>query len=234
MGDIADTAKTEFRKDGVVVNQKTEPMGGGYNLFSVKTLTNHNLESDILGGIHYGRSCGGVELGEILYYERVLNKDEFSDAESRLLYKWFNKGGQYRRPAVAGALSVAAGATLSLFGGAPMTVSALSGSGTVDGDVKFASGGGAVTAVVAADGTIAPLSVTGGLDITGGGVVTLVGDVERLVAGEHVLARAASITGTAAGWTCVCANEHLRYAVRVRDGDLVVIALWPGTVIIFR
>ena len=99
--------------------------------------------------------------------------------------------------------------------------------------MKFASGGG-LTAVVAADGMIAPLSVTGGLDVTGGGVVTLVGDVERLVAGDYVLAHAASITGTSSGWTCTCANDHLRYAVRVRDGDLVVIALWPGTVIMFR
>ena len=234
MSNIANPANTEFHKNGLVVNQKTEPMGGGYDLYTVKTITDHSMESDTLGGIHYAQSWGGVELGEIAYYERVLTADEVADAESHLLLKWFNRGGPYRRPAEAGALSVATGATLSLFGGAPMTVSALSGSGTVDGDVKFASGGGAVTAVVAADGTIAPLSVTGGLDVTGGGVVTLVGDVERLVAGEHVLARAASITGTAAGWTCVCANEHLRYAVRVRDGDLVVIALWPGTVILFR
>ena len=234
MGDISDPAKTEFHKNGVVVNQKTEPMDGGYDLYSVTTVTGHKMESDTLGGIHYAASWGGVELGEIAYYERTLTIDEVADAESHLLLKWFNRGGPYRRSAEARAVSVAAGATLSLFGGAPMTVSALSGSGTVDGDVKFASGGGAVTAVVAADGTIAPLSVTGGLDVTGGGVVTLVGDVERLVAGEHVLARAASITGTAAGWTCVCANEHLRYAVRVRDGDLVVIALWPGTVIMFR
>ena len=233
MGSIADPAKTEFHKNGVVVNQKTEPMGGGYDLYSVKTITAHSMESDTLGGIHYAQSWGGVELGEIAYYERVLTPDEVADAESHLLLKWFNRGGPYRRPAEAGALSVAAGATLSLSGGAPMTVSALSGSGTVDGDVKFASGGG-LTAVVAADGTIAPLSVTGGLDVTGGGVVTLVGDVERLVAGDHVLAHAASITGTSAGWTCTCANDHLRYAVRVRGGDLVVIALCPGTVIMFR
>ncbi len=65
-------------------------------------------------------------------------------------------------------------------------------------------------------------------------MVTLVGDVERLVAGDYVLAHAASITGTSAGWTCTCANDHLRYAVRVRGGDLVVIALCPGTVIMFR
>ena len=233
MGSIADPAKTEFHKNGVVVNQKTEPMGGGYDLYSVKTITAHSMESDTLGGIHYAQSWGGVELGEIAYYERVLTPDEVADAESHLLLKWFNRGGPYRRPAEAGALSVAAGATLSLFGGAPMTVSALSGSGTVDGDVKFASGGG-LTAVVAADGTIAPLSVTGGLDVTGGGVVTLVGDVERLVVGDYVLAHAASITGTSSGWTCTCANDHLRYAVRVRGGDLVVIALCPGTVIMFR
>jgi hypothetical protein len=233
MSNIANPEKTEFRKNGVVVNQKTEPMGGGYDLYSIRTLTDHSLESDTLGGIHYAQSWGGVELGEIAYYERNFTFDEFLDAQSHLMDKWFNRGGQYRRPAVAGSLSVAAGATLSLYGGAPMTVSALSGSGTVDGDVKFASGGG-LTAVVAADGTIAPLSVTGGLDVTGGGVVTLVGDVERLAAGDHVLAHAASITGTSAGWTCVCANEHLRYAVRVRGGDLVVIALWPGTVIMFR
>ena len=233
MGSIADPAKTEFHKNGVVVNQKTEPMGGGYDLYSVKTITAHSMESDTLGGIHYAQSWGGVELGEIAYYERVLTPDEVADAESHLLLKWFNHGGPYRRPAEAGALSVAAGATLSLFGGAPMTVSALSGSGTVDGDVKFASGGG-LTAVVAEDGTIAPLSVTGGLDVTGGGVVTLVGDVERLAVGDHVLAHAASITGTSSGWTCTCANDHLRYSVHVRGGNLVVTALCPSTVIMFR
>ena len=68
----------------------------------------------------------------------------------------------------------------------------------------------------------------------GGGVVTLVGDVERLAAGDHVLAHAASITGTSSGWTCTCANDHLRYSVHVRGGDLVVTALCPSTVIMFR
>ena len=139
MGSIADPAKTEFHKNGVVVNQKTEPMGGGYDLYSVKTITAHSMESDTLGGIHYAQSWGGVELGEIAYYERVLTPDEVADAESHLLLKWFNRGGPYRRPAEAGALSVAAGATLSLFGGAPVTASAISGEGTVDGDLKAAA-----------------------------------------------------------------------------------------------
>jgi hypothetical protein len=234
MSSISDTSKTEFRKDGVVVNQKTEPMGGGYNLYSIKTLTAHNLESDIIGGIHYGRSCGGMELGEIAYYERVLTADEFADAESHLMYKWFNRGSAYRRPAVVGTLSVSAGATLSLFGGAPVTASAISGEGTVDGDLKAAAGGCSITAVVAADGTIAPLVVTGALDVSAGGVVTLVGDIGKLVGGDYPVVSAASIVGTAAGWRCECANDRYRYVVRVSGGDLVVSVVMPGTVLIMK
>ncbi len=234
MSSVSDTSKTEFRKDGVVVNQKTEPMGGGYNLYSIKTLTAHNLESDIIGGIHYGRSCGGMELGEIAYYERVLTADEFADAESHLMYKWFNRGSAYRRPAVVGTLSVSAGATLSLFGGAPVTASAISGEGTVDGDLKAAVGGCSITAVVAADGTIAPLVVTGAFDVSAGGVVTLVGAVEALKGGDYPVVSAGSVVGTAAGWTCVCANEHYKFLVRVSGGDLVVSVVMPGTVLIMK
>ena len=76
MSNIANPANTEFHKNGLVVNQKTEPMGGGYDLYTVKTITDHSMESDTLGGIHYAQSWGGVELGEIAYYERVLTADE--------------------------------------------------------------------------------------------------------------------------------------------------------------
>ncbi len=235
MGSIADSAKTEFRKDGVTVNQKTEPMGGGYNLYSVRTLTSHKLESNILGGIHYAQSWGGIEIGELAYYERVLSQDEVADVESRLRWKWFNAGVPYRRPAVAGTVTVDAGATLSVVGGAPLTVTELSGTGMIVGGVALGANA-VIHAHVNGEGTVdGPLTVDGSVNISNGGTVTLSGDVSRLGIGEYpLISSEGTFVGSADGWVIAPVNTHKVLSLCVRDDALVLCVKPKGVIISFR
>ena len=235
MGNISDPAKTEFRKDGVTVNQKTEPMGGGYNLYSVRTLTSHKLESNILGGIHYAQSWGGIEIGELAYYERVLSQDEVADVESRLRWKWFNAGVPYRRPAVAGTVTVDAGATLSVVGGAPLTVTELSGTGMIVGGVALGANA-VIHAYVNGEGAVdGPLTVDGSVNISNGGTVTLSGDVSRLVIGEYpLISSEGTLVGSADGWVIAPVNTHKVLSLCVRDDALVLCVKPKGVIISFR
>ena len=234
MGNISDPAKTEFRKDGVTVNQKTEPMGGGYNLYTVRTLTAHKLESNILGGIHYAQSWGGIEIGELMYYEQVLSQDEVSDVESWLRWKWFNLGVKYRRPAVARALDVEEGATLSVVGGAPLTVTELSGTGTVLGGVALGANA-VIRAHVNGEGTVdGPLTVDGSVNISNGGTVTFSGDVSRLAIGEYPLISAGTLIGSADGWVLGPVNTHKKLSLCVSDDALVLCVKPKGAIISFR
>ena len=149
------------------------------------------------------------------------------------MHKWFNRGGPYRRPAVAGSLSVAAGATLSLYGGAPITVERLSGAGTVDGGIKIADGGGVLTADVAADGSIASLTVTGAFDASAGGVVTFTGATENLQIGNYPLVTAAELT-FGGQWTCVSPYASRTAFLRKEGNTLTLVVASRGTILIFR
>ncbi len=121
------------------------------------------------------------EVAEILVYDRKLTDVERQTVEAALMAKWFPASGGAVLPQTA-AVSVAAGATLDLAGGA-VTVAALSGSGavsngllTVTGDVApdgtlslpaAPSLTGSLTLDVGGDGSCDRLAVSGALDVSG-------------------------------------------------------------------
>ena len=230
MEPLVDLQKTEVKKNGVVVNQSKEPMSGNYDLISVRT--KHRMASDLIAGIHYGQQWGGVEFGEIAYYATYLSQEDFDSTEAYLRRKWFGVTTQGFSPAAAGAVTVAADATLEISGGAPLSAMSLGGAGLVKGSVSLTQG--AVIPVTVEDaGSIVPLTVQGTLDMSKGGTVELSGALNELKPGEYPIAKA---TGVAAGdWTVSPSKWRCREAsVKVRDGTVYVVVRGLGLFIVVQ
>ncbi len=121
------------------------------------------------------------DVAEILVYDRKLTDIERQSVEAALMAKWFPASGGSVLPQTA-AVSVAAGATLDLTGGA-VTVAALSGGGAVSNGLLTVTGDvapdgtlslpaapaltGSLTLDVGADGSCDSLAVSGALDVSG-------------------------------------------------------------------
>ncbi len=185
----------------------------------------------------YGNYCGGGMLGEYIAYSRGLNDRDALKVEAYLRKKWFNADTPGFTPAVASNLTVAAGATLNISGSAPMTVKGtFSGSGTVTGALALAADA-VIEVPVAPNDTIQPVTVSGAVDLSNGGIVRLVGDASRL-RGDYTLVSCPSLTATSAGtWTVEFAGARdsaCKYIAFATDGAFVLRAMPPGTTIIFR
>jgi len=232
ISEFQDPAKTVFKVNGAVVNQKTTFFSGGYDLISIDAKT-ENMESSVLAGIHYAHQFGGQSLGEIAYYERRLDNEEFTDTEAILMKKWFNRTTPLRRAASVGTLKVAPGASVTVEGGAPLTVGSFSGGGSVSGAVTFLADAD-WTFEAKSDGTIAPLSVTGALDISAGGTVHVTGDTGALNAGMYTLMTATSISAGELGAPVIAPHvRHRGYSYTlVSDATSVSLKVTaPGMVI---
>ena len=143
---------------------------------------------------------GGGKLGEFIAYDRGLSDHDQRKVDAYLRQKWFGETTPGFRPAVAGAVTVDAGAMLTVEGGGELTASSLSGAGTVSGSVKVVEGGDVVV-VVDDDGEPVTLTVSGALDLSAGGTVRLTGALARLVPGDYRIVSATDFTGSAANWT---------------------------------
>ena len=232
MGTFVDTKKTEVRLNGEVVNPTSTGFTGGYDLVSVRVGW-ETMEANTIGGIHYANQVGGQQIGELAYYERLLPQDEFDDTQAYFMKRWFNRSMPRRRAATIGTLSVANGATLVVEGGAPLTVGSFSGGGSVSGAVTFLADAD-WTFEAKSDGTIAPLSVAGALDISAGGTVHVTGDTGALNAGMYTLMTATSISAGELGAPVIAPHVRHRgysYAL-VSDATSVSLKVTaPGMVI---
>ena len=116
-----------------------------------------------------GNAYGGLKYGEILLYTGAkLSDAEAADVTDYLLNKWGLPNADHTGVAYE-SLEIAEGATLGL---PPYSsTAALSGAGTVNGDLKLADGFSLKVS------TGAPLSVSGALTLPANGTVEISGDV---------------------------------------------------------
>lgn len=178
------------RQNGVLVDQTKSYFSGGYDLFTLNANTT-NLESSVLGAIHYSNSGGGMQLAETILYKRNLDPKEIEDVEAYLDEKWFDRRKAGYRLASAASVEIAAGATLRVAGGAPLTVKSLAGAGTVEGSVRVAADS-VLTVTANGSGEVEPIVVSGSVDLSAGGTIVLVGATERLGTGTYEILRAGS------------------------------------------
>ena len=118
-----------------------------------------------------------------------------------------------------------------------MTVNGtFSGGGTVTGALALAADA-VIEVSVAPNDTIQPVTISGTVDLSNGGIVRLVGDASRL-RGDYTLVSCPSLTATSAGtWTVEFAGARdsaCKYIAFATDGAFVLRAMPPGTTIIFR
>ena len=140
---------------------------------------------------------GGLKYGEVALFERRLTADEIDGTEAYLAKKWFGTDTPGYGSA-AGAVSVGAGASLTILG-SDFSATSLGGAGTVTGDVTLSDDGG-IVAVVKDDGTIDGMTVNGALRLNGG-TVTLTGAVANIRPGVYTVLSANSLVNAGGAWT---------------------------------
>jgi hypothetical protein len=154
-----------------------------------------------------------------------------------LRWKWFGETTPKYRPAVVSNLTVRSGATLSVVGGAPLTVNGtFSVQGTVSGDVALA-GGAELVVVVGADGSVSTSGFAGALDLSNGVKVRLCGEVTKLAPGEYTIAQTAGLTFSASGSSVVSDvpfKRNLSLGLGTDGNALVLKVLAPGLRMIVR
>jgi hypothetical protein len=221
--------------NGQRINPLTTGFSGGWDLVSL-------VSCEAFGGgsfasHHWNTYVGGQKIGEAILYREGLSSNAVAGVEAYLRWKWFGETTPGYRPAVASNLTVAAGATLNISGGAPMTVKGtFSGGGTVTGALALAADA-VIEVPVAPNDTIQPVTISGTVDLSNGGTVRLVGDARRL-RGDYTLVSCPSLTAASTGtWTIEfdgARDPVCKYIVFATDGAFVLRVMPPGTTIIFR
>ena len=226
-----------FRLDGVNCDPRTakRQFSAGYQTMVLNG--RDHIVSDALG-CEYGSQGtanyrgGGQKTGEHILYTNALNRTSMLTVEAYLRKKWFGIDTPRFRPASAHALTVDAGATLVLEGGAPITASRLAVAGTIEGAVELAAGG-EIDVVVADDGTIAPIDADG--LAVGGGTIRLTG-ATRLLRRKVAYVLANGVTG-AGDWQVVDEGDSTRpreYRAKVVGSQLVLEIESKGLVLLVR
>ena len=173
---------------------------------------------------------GSQILGETIVYQTALSPSSVDKVEAYLNKKWFARETAGYRPASAASLEVSDGAELELVGNAPIIVTALSGSGTIRGDVLLSDG--AELAVEIVGGEISPITLTGTLE--GAATVRVSGNPRTLPVGQHVLLTAASVPD--ADWDVVfdTPDDRRPYQLR-RTATSILLEVQPrGMMMILR
>ena len=232
LGRAPQPGRHRFRLNGADVAPLSTGFSGEFDLVSGASyapIYASNLAQERTGTSAY--HSRGNQNGEFILYTNTLSRAHVEQVEAYLSWKWFGRETAGYRPAQLGALTVADGATVKVEGNAPLTVSALSGAGAVNGALKLAAGA-VLTAVADADGVIQPISVTGGADISAGGTVMIDSPVAKLAAGSYNLLSVNSEAGT---WQLGNADEFKReMSLAVRDGYLVLTVYPNGMLLLVR
>ena len=226
---------SRVRLNGERVNPLTTGFSGGWDLVSL--VSYENFGGGCLGGYYYNKYVGGQAVGEAILYKEGLTEEEVERTEAYLRWKWFGEATPKYRPAVVSNLTVRSGATLSVVGGAPLTVNgAFSVQGIVSGDVVLASGAELVVNV-GADGSLSTSGFAGALDLSNGVKVRLCGEVNKLAPGEYTIAQTAGLTFSASGSSVVSDvpfKRNLSLGLGTDGNALVLKVLAPGLRVIVR
>lgn len=217
--------------NGKPVNMATDGLSGGWDVVSYASIGTFGAGG--FAGNHYNHYCGGQEIAEALIYPKMLSSNEVARVEAYLRGKWMGVETPGCRPARLGSVSISSGAMLAVRGN-PLTVSTISGSGKIDGDLTIADGG-TLDVTVGEDGSVPCLSVAGTADLTAGGTVRIGGAVRSLPEGEHILMRAGALKiGTKWGISVMGGRVAREYALRVSGNQLVLSVHPHGFAIILR
>ena len=222
---------TRGHLNGVAADLTTTAFSGGWDLVSLASrdpIAVNGITIGYSGAYWYG---GGQIIGEHVLYRETLCEESIRRAEAYLRGKWYGVSTPGYRPAAVDELEIDAGATLSVYGGAPVEARSLSGAGTVDGSVAIADGG-ALLVDIASDGTLVVPALTGMVSARGGGTVVLSGAYRALGDGLHVLA---AVSGDWSGWTAAFADgeRHSReLTVSVSGGTLVLGVKKSGSILV--
>jgi hypothetical protein len=226
---------SRVRLNGQKINPLTAGFSGGWDLVSL--VSYEDFGGGCFASMNYNKYVGGQAVGEAILYKEGLSERQVDAVEAYLNWKWFGKVTIGHRPAVVSNLTVRSGATLSVVGGAPLTVNgAFSVQGTVSGDVALA-GGAELMVVVGADGSVSTSGFAGALDLSNGVKVRLCGEVNKLAPGEYTIAQTAGLTFCASGSSVVSDvpfKRNLTLGLGTDGNDLVLKVLAPGLRVIVR
>ena len=210
---------TSWRVNGVEVNSRATGLSGSFDLVVVRTPDAFGCNA--LSAWNYSFECGGQEIGEIIYWDRMLTDEETLRVEAYLREKWFGDAlPEDFTGASAGAIEVASGATLRVEGGAPLAVKSISGGGAVEGGVVLGNDSDIVVPV-AADGSTPTLTL-GSVNVGCGANLSFTGTVRKLAVGEHVIVSSPAIhAGDAVGWSVSGLTANRTCVLKAVEGALV-------------
>ncbi|MFA7174894.1 MAG: hypothetical protein WC340_16080 [Kiritimatiellia bacterium] len=219
--------------NGTYVNATETGLSGSWDLISL--VSYEAFGSGGFSSNNYNKEVGGQEIGEAIFYKTGLSRESTTKVEAYLAKKWFNRETPGFRAAMASNLIVDAGATLTLVGNQPITVKSLSGGGTVSGSVAMAANA-ILEVAVKPDGSVNTLIVTGLVDLSNGGTVTLIGEVENLTLGRHVLISCASLTATPGQWTvkAPALSGKLALTAKIIEGEFILDVYPIATLLLLR
>ena len=220
------------RLNGNFMVPSSTGFSGGYDLVSFCIYDCFGASG--IACCHYGHATGAMEFGEQMLFEETLSREQVLNVEAYLRRKWFGADEAAYRGSRSKSLAVASGATVNIYGDSPLVVDALSGAGTVNGNVKFAENGELMVDVLA-DGTV-ECPVVHGLDLNSAVTVRFTGSASNLPkVGRVVLIDGVShADGPLDGWTVVPPHRNDFASACVADGKLVVDILEKGLRVIFR
>ena len=235
ISNACENATADFRRDGETINPCTSYFKGGPERMGFRYPD--GLKCAAFGAYGGSGTCGdffgGLKFGEIICFERLLSDVEFNRVEAYLARKWFGiETPGYCAP-TAGELSVAEGASVKVLGDEPLTVTSVSGGGTVDASLVLDQGG-SIVAVVGEDGLIDTLKVTGTADISNGGTVRIEGNVRNVKGGDHILLSAGSMVGGSWSVEATSLPKNVRLGILVSDTGITLQVRRKGMAIIFR
>ncbi len=217
-----------FRRNGVAVDPfKATFLRGDERItftYSTGRKTTH------LGWYGYSACYGGLKYGEVALFDRVLTTTEINGTEAYLAKKWFGIDTPGYGSA-AGAVTVADGASLTVLG-SDFSATSLGGGGNVTGDVEITSNG-TIVAVVADDGSVQTLTVTGTAKFNGG-TITLAGNVGAIKPGSYAILHADALQNGGGQWIAPPKTSHNFYTVTVTADTIYLNVLEKGLRMIIR
>ena len=171
----------------------------GFHLVRISPASNAKVNQLCKDRNSTSYTWGGLKYGEILLYTGAeLSDAEAADVTDYLLNKWGLPNADHTGVAYE-SLEIAEGATLGL---PPYSsTAALSGAGTVSGDLALANG---FALKVSAD---APLSVSGALTLPANGTIEISGDVLSYADNDVVTLLSAGSVSAASLLNCTVAGD---------------------------
>ena len=232
----------DWRKDGLEVDPKTEPLSGGWDLLSMRITYNQQPKTNADGFAFDGRTMvdgslttymGSQRLAEVLIYNRKLTDEETRSVETYLARKWRFKGTS---PEATNSVEVVLGDGTSLdLGGNRQYLASLSGSGSVKNGLLAA---GRLT--VDAAGNEHPVFAADARFSVERGMRVFVVNAQNVKAGDSVtIVECADMAGTENLSGCVIEDDgsvphYLKVRLSYADGKLKVVFRAKPTFIIIR